>query len=336
MPKKTSFRAITLFLSLLLIYWYFFSKDSGSVSEKAKSDQGVKSSREQKQDHTVEPIDKKEKKSSIKKVVKRPSPIKKEKGPVSKKPKLVTNDSSSRSHLFNKQHKTEVFFKLFKNYAIFGGDQIAGAVDKDASLDENKYYKTALEPTSVWPNGVLPFALSKELGPELTDKIMWAVDYFNYETDIRFKPYEQDYDSDAILFTYDEDLPCSSYVGRVGGVQPIYLNASCSRQSIIHEIMHALGFVHEQQLPERSKHIEILWPNIQEEFWFNYSMVPETMTELYKGSEFEFSLNSVMMYEDTAFALPGKKSMRSLSDAKINPVKDGLSKVDKERLDLLY
>lgn len=333
MPKKLPLRVIVFFIVLLCYYLFFYAekKESKSVNESPpkpiKNYEKETSNRPVKRPKNLPKTDQKEKNKPLPKTEK---PKKEEEF------KSVSDNRPEIIDLLNKQHKTEVFFKLHKDLAIFGGDQIAGAIAEEADLDKHKYYKTALKPSNTWPGGVVPFSVASELGPELTDRVLWAIDYFNYETNIEFKPFEQDYDADAILFTYDEDLPCSSYVGRVGGVQPIYLNLNCSRQSVLHEIMHALGFVHEQQLPERAKYIKILWPNIKKEFLFNYSLVPKVMTDLYEGSEFEFSLNSVMMYEDTAFALPGKKSMKSLGEAAIDPIKEGLSKVDKERLDLLY
>lgn len=61
----------------------------------------------------------------------------------------------------------------------------------------------------------------------------------------------------------------------------------------LHEIGHALGLVHEHQLPNRDNHIDILWDNVKPEWkqWF----------EKYSSSEISdndvpYDLSSVMHY----------------------------------------
>ncbi|KAF4528649.1 hypothetical protein B566_EDAN017226, partial [Ephemera danica] len=69
---------------------------------------------------------------------------------------------------------------------------------------------------------------------------------------------------------------CWSNLGRQGGAQVINLQspAGCAitlmrfSQGVlmvgtaIHEIMHALGFLHEQTRPDRNSYINVLWTNI--------------------------------------------------------------------------
>merc|ERR1711912_95923 len=64
-----------------------------------------------------------------------------------------------------------------------------------------------------------------------------------------------------------EGLPrCSSYVGRWGdtnwrgtGMQEISLGSGCLyKHTMIHEILHALGWTHEQNRPDRDDYVEIL------------------------------------------------------------------------------
>ncbi|XP_066297285.1 low choriolytic enzyme-like [Branchiostoma lanceolatum] len=58
---------------------------------------------------------------------------------------------------------------------------------------------------------------------------------------------------------------CSTTVGRKGGPQTVNLNGACAKRKgpIQHELMHTIGFLHEQSRADRDKHIKILWDNIK-------------------------------------------------------------------------
>lgn len=53
-------------------------------------------------------------------------------------------------------------------------------------------------------------------------------------------------------------------MGMQNGGQEISLGEGCDRKEIIeHEILHALGFFHEQSRRDRDSHININWENIK-------------------------------------------------------------------------
>ena len=65
------------------------------------------------------------------------------------------------------------------------------------------------------------------------------------------------------------DLPyfrCSSYIGRHGkGGQSVLLNDAClDKGTVLHELMHAAGFWHEQSRSDRNDFVKIHWDNIIE------------------------------------------------------------------------
>ena len=48
------------------------------------------------------------------------------------------------------------------------------------------------------------------------------------------------------------------------GGQNVNLGENCGKTKgvVMHELLHALGFYHEQSRPDRDKYIEIMWENI--------------------------------------------------------------------------
>lgn len=87
-------------------------------------------------------------------------------------------------------------------------------------------------------------------------------DYHRY-TCIRFKKYAGE-ESDYIRITAGNS-GCWSSVGRIGGRQDLNLQVpGCvtKKGTVIHELMHTVGFLHEQSRYERDDYVTIMWQNI--------------------------------------------------------------------------
>lgn len=60
------------------------------------------------------------------------------------------------------------------------------------------------------------------------------------------------------------DGGCSSQVGRIGGMQRVTLGDGCIYPGIVmHELMHTVGFWHEQSRWDRDEHVRVNYENIQ-------------------------------------------------------------------------
>ncbi len=244
------------------------------------------------------------------------------------------NEDINGSLFFSKK-SDYVYFKVQDGIALVGGDIVLGEFKGELGL-KNRLLKDKPLESKLWKSFEIPFGFSENFPQDLKIKALEAIKYFNQETIMEFVPINIELDKDAIVFKFREDVPCSSYLGRVGGFQPVYLRSSCSTQDVIHELMHALGFVHEQQREDRNRYLKVLWENIDKNFQHNFAILPDTLVHQYEGSVFNISFNSIMMYDDKAFAKPGLKSLESLIKDKISPINNGLSDIDKERLKLLY
>jgi hypothetical protein len=92
-----------------------------------------------------------------------------------------------------------------------------------------------------------------------------AMEEYHTRTCIRFVPRQRDH-RDYLLIT-SEQTGCWSSVGRTGGPQKLNLQSPGCLTTLgtpVHELMHAVGFLHEQNRQERDKYVTIRWENIQE------------------------------------------------------------------------
>ncbi|XP_035991804.1 high choriolytic enzyme 2 isoform X1 [Fundulus heteroclitus] len=119
-----------------------------------------------------------------------------------------------------------------------------------------------------WPKSerfvYVPYNISTAYSEEERNRIIDALKSFNESTCIRFVPRKSSH-RDYIHFFSGEG--CWSYLGRQKGGQKISLKRKgCFRFGTIqHEILHALGFNHEQSRSDRDEYVWILFKNIEEE-----------------------------------------------------------------------
>jgi hypothetical protein len=90
-----------------------------------------------------------------------------------------------------------------------------------------------------------------------------AIGEYHLRTCIKFRP--RTTETDYIHLTKGNG--CSSHVGRTGGAQPVTLGPGCVFTGIaIHELMHAVGFWHEQSRWDRDDHVNVYFQNVRKSF----------------------------------------------------------------------
>ncbi|OWA52411.1 putative Sortilin-related receptor [Hypsibius exemplaris] len=136
---------------------------------------------------------------------------------------------------------------------------------------KNSLFNTGiLNERARWPGGIVPYQFWSQFTAGQRSSIRDAMLEIENATCIRFV--ERTNETDYVYVGYSVQDPCSSDVGRHGGMQLLILANHCwTKGTILHELMHTLGFYHEQSRSDRDEYIEIVWDHIIPEQRFNFN-----------------------------------------------------------------
>lgn len=180
-----------------------------------------------------------------------------------------------------------------------------------------------------WTDGIVPYAIDPAL-PDLF-RIHDSIEHWEAVTGIRFVLRD---DSNAHLYPdyvyFRPSTGCSSYVGRMGGMQPINLARGCTTGSTIHEIGHAVGLWHEQSRIDRDDYVTIHYENIRPETIFNFNQ------HISDGEDIGvYDYDSIMHYPRWAFSKNGEDTIIPKQDVEIGQ-RQVLSQGDIDAIAYMY
>ena len=208
---------------------------------------------------------------------------------------VVTRDI--RTTLPFSQSSQTVKVTVIDGKNIFEGDILLPSAGRGGAASTSS--------SSRWQNSRVPYVIA-EGHPKRAD-ILWAINHINTSTNVCLVPRASE--SDYVEFVYDTGMCGLSWIGRIGGRQEITIGDSCAntRGSAAHEIMHALGFYHEQSRDDRDTYITVNSSNIipahisnfrkYNQSWYHYFW-PEGRN---MGS---YDYGSIMHYGPRAFGKP--------------------------------
>nr|QNH72425.1 toxin candidate TRINITY_DN36852_c0_g2_i2 [Pachycerianthus maua] len=189
----------------------------------------------------------------------------------------------------------------------------------------------------LWTRKKVPYEIDNSLISP-TDRrpdIEAALTEYSTKTCITFAPKTN---SDDNWVRFFKGSGCWSSVGKrfwTTGLQNLSLGDGCySKGTIIHEVKHTLGFLHEQSRPDRDNFVEVLWENIEPGMEYNFNKYSSsTIDDL--GKSYDYA--SVMHYGRYAFSKNGLQTIRKVNDPNyVLGQRVGLSTIDAMEVNALY
>ncbi|KAF2896026.1 hypothetical protein ILUMI_10149 [Ignelater luminosus] len=112
------------------------------------------------------------------------------------------------------------------------------------------------------------------------------------------------------------------------------LGTFCTRcGTVLHEFLHALGFIHEQASRGRDRYVTIVWENIAPGEEYNFAMYDEGETTNF-GEKYDY--DSLMHYSAYAFSVNGSKTIVTKSRNRNIGQRRQLSEIDTRKINKLY
>uniref|UniRef100_A0A914EEY1 Metalloendopeptidase n=1 Tax=Acrobeloides nanus TaxID=290746 RepID=A0A914EEY1_9BILA len=194
-------------------------------------------------------------------------------------------------------------------------------------------------PLEKWPkNGqhvLIPVEYSSLYTRTSIYKIERAMQEFHKRTCIRFIPKNSSH-KDYVYFSPENF--CYSEVGRKGGKQIVSLTKGCIRGSegvaaIIHELMHTIGFYHEQSRADRDNYVTIHLENVLDDAKDNFDSYDlEKITHL--GANYDYE--SIMHYDMYAFSKNGQPTIVPKKPGVTIGQRKGFSSIDIQKINKFY
>jgi uncharacterized protein (TIGR02145 family) len=222
--------------------------------------------------------------------------------------------------------------KTINNIHVFQGDIIL----TEAQLTSTKGTATS-SISKRWTNGIIYFKINSNLPQRTRESITLAIADYEANTTLRFV--ERTDETNYMEFINSETLSgifygtCSN-LGMIGGRQYIWLEPTWNTSgTIIHEMGHTIGLIHEQSRSDRDDSIDILWDNILDSWKDQYLIKTNSF---YKG---DFDFNSIMLYSsiNSSSKIQGTPVMLKKSDSSVFYAQhEVLSSGDIEMINELY
>jgi hypothetical protein len=236
----------------------------------------------------------------------------------------------------------EVTIQFINGNAVLDGDIILGP---EANFSSGRGGTVTSDRNKRW-SGAIPYFLSVDLPQGSIDKVHEAERILESQTNLRLTeltaaPTSGDY----IQFNVSTDGICASFgLGKMGGMQIIVIDPRYRVGSFIHEILHAVGFLHEQNRTGRDTYITVHFDNIKDDWKDQYRRATRQEITTLSGYDYESimhygSMGSTSMAIDATKPLITVKNTNATERARLTALmgnRDHLSAMDIASINRLF
>ncbi|KAL4661067.1 meprin A subunit alpha-like [Arapaima gigas] len=165
-------------------------------------------------------------------------------------------------------------------------------VDGDIALPPGQ--KALIDPASRW-RFPIPYILGDSLDLNAKGVIFQAFEMYRLKSCVDFKPYS----GEKSFIKFEKLDGCWSMVGDQHTGQQLSLGEGCDyKGTIMHELLHALGFYHEQSRTDRDDYVDIWWNQVLPGMEHNFVKYDET---LITDQNTPYDYESIMHYGAYSF-----------------------------------
>ncbi|KAH3882757.1 hypothetical protein DPMN_006702 [Dreissena polymorpha] len=183
----------------------------------------------------------------------------------------------------------------------------------------------------LWNTRVVPYVIDTVFDSASRKELQAAMDEYHQKTCIRWVPRNAEKD----FVHFKQISGCYSSIGRIGGEQEISLTGYCLKKgTAVHEMMHALGFWHEQSRPDRDNWVHVILSNVEDGKEYNFEKLTTSQADTLGVS---YDYDSVMHYSKYSFSKNGNPTVMPTHPPSADiGQRDGLSDTDALRIRKLY
>uniref|UniRef100_A0A336KT28 Metalloendopeptidase n=1 Tax=Culicoides sonorensis TaxID=179676 RepID=A0A336KT28_CULSO len=259
---------------------------------------------------------------------------------------IIADDENTDDLIDLSQYGTQMFgqpdsnigdlIAEFMNFTESNPEEMGSYLEGDLLIPHGAPRNGIVGNSYRWPGAVIPYEVSNSFSSRARAMIVsQCLEAYHKQTCIKFRPRTAS-DKNYLVIT-NERSGCWSSVGMNGGRQVLNLQESgCVTKvgTCIHEMMHAVGFLHEQTRTDRDSYVRVNYNNIRQGYENNFEKGKSGQIDA-QGVGYDYG--SVMHYNLNAFSKNGQPTMTVLKSTTDNVgQRDGFSKKDVAKINKMY